>query len=122
MNATSHRERGGVCQLSDTMPDMLQALSERQVEIAALCRRYGVQKLELFGSAARGDFDPGRSDIDLFYEFNSDPASLADRYFGLLEDLEQLLGRKVDLVSSRDVRNPYFLQVANRQRITLYAA
>ena len=101
---------------------MIQRLNECQPEIAALCRRYGVQKLELFGSAARGDFDPGRSDVDLFYEFDSNPSSLSDRFFGLLEDLEQLLGRKVDLVSSLDVRNPYFLQVANRHRITLYAA
>jgi len=101
---------------------MIERLNEHQAEIAALCRRYGVQKLELFGSAAREDFDPSRSDIDLFYEFDSDPSSLSDRFFGLLEDLERLLGRKVDLVSSRDVRNPYFLQVANRHRITLYAA
>jgi predicted nucleotidyltransferase len=101
---------------------MIQRVNEYQPEIAALCRRYGVQKLELFGSAARGDFDPARSDVDLFYEFDSNPSSLSDRFFGLLEDLEQLFGRKVDLVSSLDVRNPYFLQVANRHRITLYAA
>jgi hypothetical protein len=90
--------------------------------ITELCRKYGVRKLELFGSAARGDFDPARSDIDLFYEFDSNPSSLADRFFGLWEDLESLFGRKVDLVSSQDARNPYFLQIANRHRITLYAA
>jgi predicted nucleotidyltransferase len=101
---------------------MVLPLNEHQAEIAALCRRYGVKKLELFGSAARGDFDQAQSDIDLFYEFDSDPSSLADRFFGLLEDLERLFGRKVDLVSSRDARNPYFLQVANQHRVTLYAA
>jgi predicted nucleotidyltransferase len=101
---------------------MLQHLNECHNQIAALCRQYGVRKLELFGSAARDDFDQSRSDIDLFYEFDSDPSCLSDRFFGLLEDLERLLGRKVDLVSSLDVRNPYFLQVANRHRITLYAA
>lgn len=81
-----------------------------------------MRKLELFGSAAASQFDPLTSDIDFFYEFNDDPAALFDRFFGLLEDLERLLGHKVDLVSSQDVRNPYFLQVANRHRITLYAA
>ncbi len=101
---------------------MIDRLAKHQTEIAALCERYGVRKLELFGSAARGDFDPGRSDIDMFYEFDANPTSLADRFFGLLEDLERLLGCKVDLVSSRDANNPFFLQVANRNRITLYAA
>lgn len=101
---------------------MIPLLAQHRPQIAALCRKYGVRKLELFGSAARGDFDPADSDIDLFYEFDADPTHLADRFFGLMEDLEQLLGRKVDLVSSQDVRNPYFLQVANQHRETLYAA
>ena len=101
---------------------MVTLLDEYRPRIAALCRRYRVRSLELFGSSARGDFDPARSDIDLFYEFDSDPTSLSDRFFGLLEDLECLFGRKVDLVSRKDLRNPYFLQVANRRRVMLYAA
>ncbi|MHB1157150.1 MAG: nucleotidyltransferase family protein [Phycisphaerales bacterium] len=101
---------------------MYRLLEQHRSRIAALCRKYGVRRLDLFGSAARGDFDPVASDIDLFYEFDDDPSNLADRFFGLLEDLEQLLGCQVDLVSRRDVRNPYFLQVANQHRVTLYAA
>lgn len=101
---------------------MIDLLERHREEITALCRKYGVCKLELFGSAARGDFDSTDSDVDFFFEFDANPSALADRFFGLLEDLEQLLGRKVDLVSSRDVHNPYFLQVANQYRITLYAA
>ena len=81
-----------------------------------------MSKLELFRSAARDDFDETRSDVDFFFEFDSDPTRLADRFFGLKEELERLFGRSVDLVSSRDVRNPYFLRVANRHRVTLYAA
>lgn len=101
---------------------MVAFLRQHLDEISLLCRKYGVSKLELFGSAARDDFDPAVSDIDLFYEFDANPALLADRFFGLLEELEQLLGRPVDLVSSRDATNPYFLQVANQNRTTLYAA
>jgi uncharacterized protein len=101
---------------------MIPLLKQHREEIAALCRKHGVRRLELFGSAARADFDPANSDVDFFYEFDGDPSHLADRFFGLIEDLERLLGRKVDLVSSSDVHNPYFLQVANRHRITLYAA
>jgi uncharacterized protein len=101
---------------------MIQLVEQHRPEIAALCRKYGVRKLELFGSAASGQFDPTRSDIDFFYEFDSNPKNLADRFFGLSEDLEQLLGHSVDLVSGGDARNRYFLQVANRHRVTLYAA
>ena len=82
-----------------------------------------MKRLELFGSAARGDFEPGKSDIDFFYEFDPlDTQELADRYFGIIEDLERLFHAKVDFVSAKDVKNPYFLEVANRHRTTLYAA
>jgi len=102
---------------------MLSLLYQHRHQIAELCRKYGVRKLELFGSAAAAaGFRPGESAIDLFFEFDADPSRPADRFFGLKEDLEQLLGHGVDLVSSKDVSNPYFLQVANRHRVTLYAA
>ncbi len=92
-------------------------------EIAALCRKFEVKHLELFGSAARGDFDVGSSDFDFFVDFAStDWHGAADRWFGLQEGLEALLARKVDLVSLPDAKNPYFLQVANRHKIQLYAA
>jgi predicted nucleotidyltransferase len=101
---------------------MIALLEQHRQQIAALCRKYGIRKLEVFGSAASESFDPTKSDIDFFFEFDSDSAGLADRFFGLSEDLEQLLGKPVDLVSTQDVRNPYFLEVANRHRVTLYAA
>jgi predicted nucleotidyltransferase len=102
---------------------MLELIEQHREQIAGLCRRYGVTRLELFGSAASGSFDPDRSDIDFFYEFDSkDTVRLADRFFGFKDDLEKLLASKVDLVSARDAINPYFLQVANRHRLPLYAA
>ena len=105
------------------MAGMLALIEEHRAEIEALCRKHRVKRLELFGSAARGDFAPGRSDIDFFYEFDpKDTEGLADRYFGIMEDLEKLLGVKVDFVSAKDAKNPYFLEVANRHRIELYAA
>jgi hypothetical protein len=102
---------------------MIRLIEQHRQEIAELCRRYRLKRLELFGSAASGAFDPRRSDVDLFYEFDpSDMDGLADRFFGLKESLEQLLGTNVDLVSAPDATNPYFLEVANRHRISLYAA
>ncbi len=102
---------------------MVELVEQNRQQIAELCRRFGVKKLELFGSAARGDFNAQLSDFDFFVEFLSDDwHGAADRWFGLQEGLEQLLQHKVDLVSVLAATNPYFLQVANRHRVQLYAA
>lgn len=102
------------------MPTCLEHL---QPEISALCRRFGVKRLELFGSAARGDFDPASSDYDFLVEFeDQDYRGSAARYFGLLHALEDLLGRPVDLVDAAAISNPYFRQVADRHKTVLYAA
>lgn len=91
--------------------------------IAALCRRYHVRRLDLVGSAARDDFDPTRSDVDLMVEFADDPARPAlDAYFGFKEDLEALFGRHVDLIVAAAVINPYVRADLDRTRRVLYAA
>lgn len=91
-------------------------------ELRELCRRYGVRRLDLFGSAAVGGFDPARSDLDFVVEFDGHPAHLFDRYFGLKESLEALYGRPVDLVSEGASVNPYFVESLNRTRRRVYAA
>jgi hypothetical protein len=102
---------------------MLNLIEQRQPQIATICSNRGVKRLELFGSAAGDDFDPQSSDIDFFVEFISyDAPTIADQWFGLQEDLQRLLGRRVDLTSPRMATNPYFLQSANRSKVTLYAA
>jgi predicted nucleotidyltransferase len=102
---------------------MLAALNQHRVAIGQLCRRYAVARLELFGSAGGATFDPARSDIDLLVLFaRHEGLSPADQYLGLLADLQQLFGRKVDLVDIRGARNPYFLAQALKQRHLLYAA
>lgn len=102
---------------------MLRLINDAREAIDTLCRRFGVRRLELFGSAARGDFDPATSDLDFFVEFaDAGFAGAADRYFGLLEGLEELFGRKIDLVDIRAARNPFFLAEASKHRTTLYAA
>jgi predicted nucleotidyltransferase len=102
---------------------MSPAITERRMEIDALCRRYGVNRLELFGSAAAGREREGQSDLDFLVEFRLDPpGGYADAYFGLLESLEGLLGRPVDLVVASAIRNPYFLQAVERTKTLVYAA
>ncbi len=102
---------------------MIDLIEQHRQRIQDLCRRYRVTRLDVFGSAASGGFDPVSSDVDFFYEFDrGDLTDLSDRFFNLKDDLESLLGRRVDLVSARHAKNPYFLEEANRHRQTLYAA
>ncbi|MDP2817863.1 MAG: nucleotidyltransferase domain-containing protein [Polaromonas sp.] len=86
------------------------ALTPQLPKIAALCELYGVAHLELFGSAAGAGFDAASSDYDFLVELDSQaPGSRARRWIDLADALERLLGRHVDLVSPRYIRNPYFI-------------
>ena len=91
-------------------------------EVAAPCRRHGVRKLDLFGSAAVGKDRPGESDLDFLVEFDpaTTPGAYVDAYFGLKEDLEALFNRPVDLVVESAIRNPYFRQSVEQTRVPLY--
>ncbi len=98
-------------------------VEQHRTQLEALCRRYGVRRLELFGSAATGLAQSGGSDLDFLVEFDPlPPGGYADAYFGLLESLEALYGRPVDLVVASAIRNPFFLQSVERSRTLLYAA
>lgn len=102
---------------------MLAEIEQRRAELEALCQRFDVNRLELFGSAAAGDFRPGHSDLDFLVEFVSQrTAGYADRYFGLLEGLEEIFGHHVDLVVASAIKNPYFRQSVDETRALLYAA
>jgi predicted nucleotidyltransferase len=102
---------------------MVQYIAQHRSEIADLCRRYRVRRLELFGSAARDSFDPDRSDIDFLVEFEPlADGEHADAYFGLKESLASLLARPVDLVMTTAIRNRYFLEAIEPTRTLLYAA
>lgn len=94
---------------------MIAELKNHQHEVANLCRRYGVRRLDVFGSAAvQETFDPNRSDVDLLVEFEPHTGmGPADQYFGLLEELQGLFQREIDLVSVRGLRNPYFIESVN---------
>jgi predicted nucleotidyltransferase len=95
---------------------------DHQGKIAALCRKFKVRRLELFGSAATGDFDPESSDLDFLVEFGDlRQDEWADAYFGLNESLEALLGRHVDLVMPTAVTNPYLRQSIAASKTVVYA-
>lgn len=100
------------------------SIAEKREELSALCRRYDVARLEVFGSAARGvDFDPAKSDADFLVEFRSDSQlPPLEQFFGLADALERLLGRPVDLVKRSTVKNPYILAAIDRSREVVYGA
>jgi uncharacterized protein len=105
------------------MCNMIDQIRLHREELWALCRRFHVRRLDLFGSAARGDFDPEHSDVDFIVEFDRDMRLHPfDAYFGLKEELEALFGRKVDLVELSAVRNPYLKASIERSRENVYAA
>jgi uncharacterized protein len=102
---------------------MVKEIELHREELRGLCRRFHVRRLDLFGSAARGDFDPEHSDVDFLVEFDrSAPQHPFDAYFGLKEALEELLRRPVDLVEAGAVRNPYLKASIERSRENVYAA
>ena len=103
---------------------MLPLISNHRTEIAELCRRFRVRRLEVFGSAEREtDFDPARSDVDFLVEFVPDvtPPTL-DTYFTLRESLSAVVGLPVDLVMAGSIRNPYLRAEIERSKETVYAA
>lgn len=102
---------------------MIAAIDRQKDRLEALCRQHRVQRLEVFGSAADGTFDAARSDIDFLVEYLPlGPGEHYEAYFGLIENLERLFGRHIDLVDATCLRNPFFIQGVNESRTLLYEA
>jgi predicted nucleotidyltransferase len=98
-------------------------ITDRRAAIAELCRRYGVRRLEVFGSASRDDFDQATSDIDLVVEFAATPSGTAfDRYFDLKGALKSLFARPVDLVELHALQSPRLRRLIERVKVPVYAA
>ena len=99
-------------QLGDTQVDGL--------SLAEICRRYGVKELSLFGSAARGEMGP-ESDIDIMVEFEPGVRTGLTKFETLVDELESLVGRRVDLVTKRGLKPWVRPQVMQEARV-IYAA
>ncbi len=103
-------------------PSLDAELDDKRVPLTALCRKYGVTRLDLFGSGTTHGWRPEQSDLDFVVAFRVDPErSIADRYLGLAEGLEGLFGRPVDLLTDRSIRNPYFRRNIDATRALVYA-
>jgi len=103
---------------------MIPLINDHRDELAECCRKYGVLRLEVFGSAAEADVDADARDVDLLVEFahDRDLGPWMRDYFALRDELAVVLGRSVDLVMAGGMRNAYFIGEVNRTRKLLYAA
>jgi predicted nucleotidyltransferase len=98
-------------------------IEDRLDAIRGACERFHVARLDVFGSALRDDFEPGRSDIDFLVDFGPMlPSEKPDAYFGLLDELRAILGSEVDLVMVGALKNRYLRDDVNRTKQQLYAA
>lgn len=102
---------------------MNELISSRLKDIIALCEKHRVVTISVFGSAARNTMNP-ESDIDFLVQFSEDidVIDYADNYFSLKEMLEQITGRRIDLLSVKSLHNPILREEINRSKIDLYAA
>lgn len=101
---------------------MIDVLLLNHSAIARVCERYGVERLRVFGSALTDRFDPEHSDIDFLVDYAPDAERTFQALFGFREELERIVGRPVDLVDARNIRNPYFAASARSDAEVVYAA
>lgn len=99
-------------------------IAAKREESAELCRNHHVRRLAIFGSATRNDFNPATSDIDIIVEFDEaiGPNAYFDNKTSLIDSLQDLFGRRVDLLTWKSVRNPYFMGEVVATQEQLYAA
>lgn len=101
------------------MATILTALPQER--IAALCRKWKVREMALFGSVLRPDFRPD-SDVDILVTFDDDaPWSLWD-LLDMRAELREVFGREVDLVERRSLENPFRRRSILRSKRVIYAA
>ena len=101
----------------------LPVLNHKMEQLAELCRRFHVKRLEIFGSAVTGTFRSESSDLDFLVDFG-DPARgpWGALFLDFADALETLFGRHVDLIVPQSIRNPYFQKVVDSSRQLVYEA
>jgi hypothetical protein len=101
---------------------MIDLIADNLEEIERICRMYGVISLDLFGSAATGEFDPQTSDLNFIVDMGAYAPGTAFRYLDLIGDLESLLGHEVHIITEPALHDPNLREIIAAQRIRLYEA
>ena len=100
---------------------MIDLVTDHLDDIAALCRRFGVRRLDLIGSAATGEFNPATSDLDFVAAFaDTHEPNFLGRYLDFADALEALFGRSVDVLTDGSIRNPRYRELIDATRQPLY--
>ena len=102
---------------------MHQLIKSRLPELEKICHAHHVKTLYLFGSAAKHTFN-SESDLDFMGQFSAalELLNYADNFFSLIEALEALFQRRVDLLSVSSIRNPILKEEIDKTKVMLYAA
>jgi predicted nucleotidyltransferase len=102
---------------------MIPLIQNKAKEIQNICKRLDVAELYLFGSALTTNFKES-SDLDFAVLFKTDlsPLEQGTAFFDLLEELENLFNKKIDLLSYRVIKNPIFKEELDKTKISIYAA
>ena len=99
---------------------MNKVVEEKLADLIDICRHNAIRRLELFGSSARNDFNPASSDLDFLAIFeDSERPGISERYFNAVRGLENLFGRKVDLLTLASLTNPFLIDAVERDRIVI---
>ncbi len=102
-------------------PGIASELKAKHSRVESLCRRTNVVSLDLFGSATSDEFEKESSDLDFLVTFGDfTNGGIFDAFMDLAEGLEAIFGRKVDLVTERSIRNPYFWSAVEASRVRIY--
>ena len=98
---------------------MIALIEDNRIAIAGICERYGVRRLSLFGSAAKGTFDPATSDLDFVVDLGDYDDRVGKRFMGLVVALEDLLGQRVDVVTE-PLRKQWLRDEIQATRVVLH--
>ena len=93
-------------------------IEDLHIDFNVVCAKYGVEKVEVFGSFARGDADE-QSDLDLIVKF-AGLTNLVDRFFGFKYEIEALSNRPTDILPDKPLKNPVFSKNVHRDRRVIY--
>ncbi len=99
---------------------MIPLIENHRTDVEQACREYGVERLDVFGSAATGRFRERASDLDFIADFGDALPGIADRYLDFAEELERIFGRPVDVLTEDSLRNPIFRHAVERERQRVY--
>ncbi len=95
---------------------------ENKIEkLITLCNKYKVKKIFVFGSIAKGNFNPKTSDVDLIVEIEDlPPSEKGELIMELWSELEALFARKVDLLTNLNIKNPYLKSEIENSKYLIY--